>query len=91
MFNDMEREVMMRIIREGLEVIYEPVIKVGLRRLIPDFQVGRTFIECTCDTQVRVKGPPPWREVQAAKRVLWICKVPIGDSSETGAQIHVLP
>jgi hypothetical protein len=56
MFNDMEREVMMRIIREGLEVIYEPVIKVGLRRLIPDFQVGSTYIECTCDTQVRVKA-----------------------------------
>ncbi len=56
MFNDLERDVMARIIREGIEVIYEPIVKVGVRRLIPDFRVGSTYIECTCDTQVRVKA-----------------------------------
>ncbi len=55
MFNDFEKDVMIRIIREGLEVVYEPIIKVGARRLVPDFRVGDTYIECTCDTQVRVK------------------------------------
>jgi len=47
---------MTRIIREGLEVTYEPIVKVGARRLIPDFRVGDTSIECTCATQVRVKA-----------------------------------
>ncbi len=56
MFNDLEKDVMMRIIREGLEVVYEPIVKVGARRLIPDFRVGDTYVECTCDTQVRVKA-----------------------------------
>lgn len=56
MFNDLERDVMMRIIRAALEVVYEPILKVGTRRLIPDFRVGSTYIECTRDTHVSVKA-----------------------------------
>ncbi len=56
MYNELEKDVLCRIIKAGMEVAYEPVLKVGTRRLIPDFRVGTTYIECTYDTQVRVKA-----------------------------------
>ena len=56
MFNELESEVLHRIMDAHLKVVYEPVLKVGTRRVIPDFQVGTTYIECTSDSQVRVKA-----------------------------------
>jgi hypothetical protein len=57
MFNRLERDTMDQLVRQGLEVEYEPVINLGSKRLIPDFRVGNTYIECTCDPKANVKAP----------------------------------
>jgi len=40
----------------SMNVVYEPIVKIKDRQLIPDFQVGSTFIECTCDPKVNCKA-----------------------------------
>jgi hypothetical protein len=56
MFNRLERDAMLQITSAGLHAVYEPIIEIGDKRLIPDFQLGNTFIECTCDPKARVKA-----------------------------------
>ena len=57
MFNRLERDTFNELVQQRLEVEYEPVIHIGSRRLIPDFRVGSTYIECTANLKVNVKGP----------------------------------
>jgi hypothetical protein len=57
MFNQLERDTMNELVLQHLEVEYEPVIRLGSRRLIPDFRVGSTYIECTTNRKANVKGP----------------------------------
>lgn len=56
MFNRLERDVMTRLVGAGYVAEYEPVVKIGSRRLIPDFRVGITYIECTRNTKVNAKA-----------------------------------
>jgi hypothetical protein len=57
MFNRLERDTFNELVQQRLQVEYEPVIQIGSRRMIPDFRVGSTYIECTADLKVNVKGP----------------------------------
>ena len=56
MFNRLEKDTMEILEDAGMTVVYEPIVKVDGRRLIPDFQLGSTFIECTCDPKVSCKA-----------------------------------
>jgi hypothetical protein len=56
MLDELERDVMAKLFSGGIHAVYEPVVRIGLRRLIPDFRVGATYIECTHNRQVNVKS-----------------------------------
>jgi hypothetical protein len=56
MLDDLEREVMTKLVSGGFHVVYEPVVRIGQRRLIPDFRIDTTYIECTRDRKVNVKS-----------------------------------
>lgn len=55
MYNHLEKETFETMIKAGLRVEYEPVVMIGNCRIVPDFCVGQTYIECTCDRKVNVK------------------------------------
>jgi hypothetical protein len=56
MLDDLERDVIMKLVSAGFDAVYEPVIKIGLRRLIPDFRIGATYIECTRNQKANAKS-----------------------------------
>lgn len=56
MFNRLEKDTMDILENASTNVVYEPIMKIKDRRLIPDFQLGNTFIECTCDPKVNCKA-----------------------------------
>jgi hypothetical protein len=56
MLDDLERDVMLRLISQGFTAEYEPVVRIGDRRLIPDFRIHGTYIECTHNRQVKIKA-----------------------------------
>jgi hypothetical protein len=56
MLDSLERDVMAKLVSGGFHIVYEPVIRIGLRRLIPDFRIGATYIECTRNQKVNVKS-----------------------------------
>lgn len=74
MFNRLEKQTM-ELVLQHAKVDYEPVIKIGQRqRIIPDFRVGRTYIECTADPKANVKGPRLRERFQLLKRHIPIRK-----------------
>ena len=56
MFNRLEKDTMDILENAGMNAVYEPIVKIKDRLLIPDFQLGRTFIECTCDPKANCKA-----------------------------------
>ncbi len=56
MLDTLERDVMAKLVSAGFDATYEPVVKIGVRRLIPDFRVGGTYIECTRNRKVNAKS-----------------------------------
>lgn len=52
MMDSLERDVMMKLISGGVQFTYEPVVRIGLRRLIPDFRIGATYLECSRNKKV---------------------------------------
>lgn len=67
MFNRLESDTMRALVLQHLKVEYEPVIRLRSRRLIPDFRVGRTYIECTTNHKVNAKGPELRRRFELLK------------------------
>lgn len=55
MFNKLEREVAVVLLRIGVNYDYEEVFDLGDKRVIPDFTAGNVIIECTYDTRVDSK------------------------------------
>lgn len=56
MFNRLEKDTMDILEKARANVVYEPIMKIKDRRLVPDFQLGSTFIECTCDPKANCKA-----------------------------------
>ena len=56
MLDRLERDVMMKLVSAGFHITYEPVVRIGLRRFIPDFRVGAIYIECTRNKKVNDKS-----------------------------------
>jgi hypothetical protein len=54
---------MLVTINSDMRVAYERIIKVGSRRVIPDFKVDSTYIECTRDPQSQRQGSKAERKV----------------------------
>lgn len=54
--DDLEREVMVQLVSRGFPAEYEPVVRIGNQRLIPDFRIDGTYIECTHNQQVNNKA-----------------------------------
>ncbi len=67
MYNGLERDTLDQLVRGGFNVDYEPVITLGSRRLIPDFRVGSTYIECTGNPKANVKAPKLLERFQLLK------------------------
>ncbi len=55
--NQLEKDTMDELVRQGMRVEYEPVIHLGTRWIFPDFRVDTTYIECTEHSKVNEKGP----------------------------------
>jgi hypothetical protein len=56
MYNALEKQSFLAMVRAGMAVEYEPVVLLGSRRIVPDFRVGRIYVECTGDPKVSPKA-----------------------------------
>jgi hypothetical protein len=56
MYNKLEKNVYELLLQSGLSVEYEPIVRIGIRRIAPDFRIGRIYVECTCEPKASIKA-----------------------------------
>jgi hypothetical protein len=74
MLDSLERDVMAKLVTGGFHVVYEPVVRIGRRRLIPDFRIGATYIECTRNQKVNVKSAELAERFRALSKHVEFCR-----------------
>ena len=56
MYIKLEKDVYELLLQSGLSVEYEPIVRIGIRRIAPDFRIGRIYVECTCEPKASIKA-----------------------------------